>query len=146
LRDARPVESEPAHNPNHDWRNDPNDPRCQLNQMWDRSVEAARVEEREAAEQEIARLEALVAEQASEIEELRAARAKAVEPVRPAVLPPPCPAESTPPQPVSGDEAKDDRSAYAQQGLRPAGGELWRPFVGGSNSGIFWGGSGGRSW
>jgi len=40
----------------------------------------------------------------------------------------------------------NDKSAYTQQGLRPAGGEPWRPFVGGSNDGFFWGGRSGRSW
>ena len=60
--------------------------------------------------------------------------------------------KAVPPAPTAAErEAKrqainNDRSAYTQQGLRPAGGEPWRPFVGGSNSGIFWGGRGGRSW
>jgi hypothetical protein len=43
-----------------------------------------------------------------------------------------------PPQAVSGAEAERrrlavnaDRSAYQQPGLRPAGGEPWRPFAGG---------------
>jgi hypothetical protein len=39
----------------------------------------------------------------------------------------------------------NDRSAYQQQGLRPAGGEPWRPFVGGGNEGFFWGGTKGRA-
>jgi type II secretory pathway component PulM len=89
----------------------------------DRSVEAAREDERDIAKREIDQLKARVAEQASEIEDLRAACAKPV----------PRPAESTPPQAVSGDEAKarmarvnNDRSTYQQQGLRPAGGEPWR--------------------
>ena len=79
---------------------------------------------------EIDQLKARIAEQASEIEDLRAACAKPVK-ARHAALPPP--AESTPPQAVSGDEAKarmarvnNDRSAYQQQGLRPAGGARGR--------------------
>src|SRR5262249_49335845 len=57
------------------------------------------------------------------------------------------------PKQVSADAQREarrqavnaDRSAYRQQGLRPAGGEPWRPFVGGSNDGFFWGGRGGRA-
>jgi len=64
------------------------------------------------------------------------------------------PAESTPPQPVSAAEAERrrlavnaDRSAYQQQGLRPAGGEPWRGHVGGVDESFFWGGSSGkRAW
>src|SRR5215831_16534470 len=68
-------------------------------------------------------LQGLVAEQSAEIEDLRAACAKRVGAARPAALP----AESTPPQPVSAAESERrrlavnaDRSAYQQQGLRPA--------------------------
>jgi len=60
--------------------------------------------------------------------------------------------EAVPPAPTAAErEAKrqainNDRSAYQQQGLRPVGGEPWRPFVGGGNEGFFWGGSKGRAW
>jgi hypothetical protein len=61
--------------------------------------------------------------------------------------------EAVPPAPTAAErEAKrqainNDRSAYQQQGLRPVGGEPWRPFVGGGNEGFFWGGSTGtRAW
>jgi len=136
--------------PNYEWWNDPDDPRYQLKQRWDRAIEAARVDEREAAAEEIARLKALVAEQSAEIEDLRAACAKPVGAARPAAPP----AESTPPQPVSAAEAERrrlavnaDRSAYQQQGLRPAGGEPWRGHVGGVDESFFWGGSTGkRAW
>ena len=37
-----------------------------------------------------------------------------------------------------------DRSAYTQQGLRPAGGEPWRGHAGGVDESFFWGGSTGR--
>ena len=41
----------------------------------------------------------------------------------------------------------NDRSAYTQQGLRPAGGEPWRGHVGGVDESFFWGGSTGkRAW
>jgi len=58
------------------------------------------------------------------------------------------------PKQVSADAQREanrqrvnnDKSAYTQQGLRPAGGEPWRPFVGGSNDGFYWGGRGGRNW
>ena len=60
--------------------------------------------------------------------------------------------EAVPPAPTAAErEAKrqainNDRSAYQQQGLRPVGGEPWRPFVGGGNEGFSWGGSKGRAW
>jgi len=118
--------------PNYKWWLDPDDPRTKLKEAWRRDVEAARADERENAAQEIERLKALVAERDAEIEDLRAACAKPVGPARPAALP----AESTPPQPVSAAEAERrrlavnaDRSAYTQQGLRPAGSEPWRPFT-----------------
>ena|SRR6516164_8421374 len=41
----------------------------------------------------------------------------------------------------------NDRSAYTQQGLRPAGGEPWRGHAGGVDESFFWGGSTGkRAW
>jgi len=41
----------------------------------------------------------------------------------------------------------NDRSAYTQQGLRPAGSELWRAHAGGVDESFFWGGSTGkRAW
>jgi hypothetical protein len=41
----------------------------------------------------------------------------------------------------------NDRSAYTQQGLRPAGGEPWRRHAGGVDGSFFWGGSTGkRAW
>ena len=41
----------------------------------------------------------------------------------------------------------NDRSAYTQQGLRPAGGESWRGHAGGVDESFFWGGSTGkRAW
>jgi hypothetical protein len=117
--------------PNYKWWLDPDDPRTKLKEAWRRDVEAARADERENAAQEIERLKALVAERDAEIEDLRAERARPVD-ARPAALP----AESTPPQPVSAAEAERrrlavnaDRSAYTQQGLRPAGSEPWRPFT-----------------
>jgi hypothetical protein len=59
-----------------------------------------------------------------------------------------------PPQPVSGDEAERrrlavnaERSAYQQQGLRPAGGEPWGGHAGGVDELFFWGGpTGKRAW
>src|SRR5262249_57591115 len=82
---------------------------------------------------EMDELKAGIPEQASEIEDPRAACPNPVK-ARHAALPPP--AESTPPQAVSGDEAKarmarvnNDRSAYQQQGLRPAGGARGRRAV-----------------
>ena len=58
------------------------------------------------------------------------------------------------PQPVSGAEAKarmahvnNDRSAYQQQGLRPAANEPWRGHAGGVDESFFWGGATGkRAW
>src|SRR5262249_22547397 len=41
----------------------------------------------------------------------------------------------------------NDRSAYTQQGLRPAGAEPWRRHAGGVDGSFFWGGSTGkRAW
>src|SRR5262249_16940135 len=69
----------------------------------------------------------------------------------PAALRPP----TDEPKQVSPDaqrEAKrqavnNDRSAYTQQGLRPAGGGPWRGHAGGVDESFFWGGSTGkRAW
>src|SRR5262249_1244619 len=67
----------------------------------------------------------------------------------------PTPPSLRPPAPTTASpdaqrEAKrqavnNDRSAYQQQGLRPAGGEPWRPFVGSGNEGFVWGGTKGRA-
>jgi hypothetical protein len=84
---SRAIPEREDDDPNYEWWNDPDDPRYQLKQRWDRAIEAARVDEREAAAEEIARLEALVAEQSAEIEDLRAACAKPVGAARPAALP-----------------------------------------------------------
>jgi len=131
MRDAKSAEPEDEEeDPNYDWTKDPDSPKYKLKAYLDRSIEAAREDERYNAAKEIDQLKARIAEQASEIEDLRAACAKPVK-ARHAALPPP--AESTPPQAVSGDEAKarmarvnNDRSAYQQQGLRPAGGARGR--------------------
>jgi hypothetical protein len=62
-------------------------------------------------------------------------------------------AEPVPSAPTAAErEAKrqaisNDRSAYTQQGLRPAGGEPWRGHAGGVDESFFWGGSTGkRAW
>ena len=70
------------------------------------------------------------------------------------VMPTPASLRPTTPttaSPAAEREAKrqhvnNDRSAYTQQGLKPAGGEPWRPFVGGGNDGFFWSPGGGRNW
>jgi len=63
----------------------------------------------------------------------------------------PLPSKPVPPQPVSSAEVQaraarvnNDRSALSATGLRPAGGEPWRSFVGGTNADFFWGGATGR--
>src|SRR5262245_38359569 len=136
----REPKSEPAHVDNHDWTNDPNDARYQLKEAWRRDVEAARADERERAAEEIAQLKAMVAERDAEIEDLRTARAKPVEPARPAPL-------TAAQREAKRQAINNDRSAYTQQGLRPAGGEPWRGHAGGVDESFFWGGSTGkRAW
>ena len=72
-----------------------------------------------------------------------------IAPTPASVQPPPAPTTVSPDaeREANRQHVNNDRSAYTQQGLKPAGGEPWRPFVDGSNSsGFFWGGRGGRSW
>jgi hypothetical protein len=67
----------------------------------------------------------------------------------PAALRPPtdeAPASPDAQREANRQRVNNDRTAYTQQGLRPAGGEPWRQFVGGSSDGFFWGGDKGREW
>src|SRR5262249_53691889 len=69
----------------------------------------------------------------------------------PAALRPPID-EPRPASPDAQREARrqainNDKTAYTQQGLRPAGGEPWRRHAGGVDGSFFWGGSTGkRAW
>jgi hypothetical protein len=79
MRDAKSAEPEDEEeDPNYDWTKDPDSPKYKLKAYLDLSIEAAREDERYNAAKEIDQLKARIAEQASEIEDLRAACAKPV--------------------------------------------------------------------
>ena len=79
MRDAKSAEPEDEEeDPNYDWTKDPDSPKYKLKAYLDRSIEAAREDERYNAAKEIDQLKARIAEQVSEIEDLRAACAKPV--------------------------------------------------------------------